>query len=200
MGFDLFDLGIVKQWKEIMLRPVAFFSKLKIPVKDARKESTLFYLKVVTVSLALVFIVEAITAAIRPTLISELNVFGVGAGVYALLLLIMLPIAVLFSWGWLYVGTWIVHMFARLFGAKKGYDVTFAVNAYSTAPSIFEVIPFVNWLSMIYSTVLLIVGLKYQQQMSTLGAVSAVLVPLIIILGIAVAVILVFVPWSSLIV
>ncbi len=195
----MFDLDIVTQWKKIMLEPVSFFSTLKIPVKDARKDSTVFYLIIVSVSLALIFIVEAISAAIRPELIADLVEFGFGAGLYAILLLFMLPIAILFSWLWLYVGSWIVHLFARLFGAKKGYDVTFAVNSYSTAPSIFEVIPFVNWIAVVYGLVLLIVGMKYQHEMSTIRAVCSVLIPLIIIVGIAIAIMLMFVPWSSIV-
>jgi hypothetical protein len=71
----------------------------------------------------------------------------------------------------------IVHLFLILFGgANQGLTVTLRVIAYSHAPEIFAVIPFVgNNITTIWSTVLKIIGLAAAHRTDIWRAVLAVL-------------------------
>ncbi len=171
-------MQIIDTWRKVMFDPVVFFRKLKVSSHDSRRVPTVFYLKIASVSLALMLLSQIIIGFVKPELIPEIATFGIW--VYALILLVLLPIAVLFSWGWLYVDSAITHSFARLFGARKTFAETFVVTAYSSAPSIFQVIPIVGWIAIGYSVFLTIVGLREQQEMSLGGAVVAVLIPIVI--------------------
>ena len=88
----------------------------------------------------------------------------------------------------LFIGGVILHIFAWLFGARKGFEQTLKTVAYASTPGLlFMWLPIIGWLISLYTIVLEILGLKNLQGMSTERAALAVLVP-IILLAIAVAI------------
>lgn len=87
-------------------------------------------------------------------------------------------------------GLWL-HLWAYLFGAKKGVAQTIKIVAYANTPGYYlGWIPLINIVAGIWTIVLEVIGLTKLQKLSTGRAVGAVLIAIIIPLVIIVGVIL----------
>lgn len=92
-----------------------------------------------------------------------------------LLLVVISPLAVTIL---VFVGAAILHIFVLIFGGKEGFKATFKVVAYSNATSLFGIVPVIGTIfGLLYKTVLIILGLKYINRISTLKAVMVVILP-----------------------
>ena len=70
----------------------------------------------------------------------------------------------------------ILHIFVLALGAKADLKTTTAVVAYASATMLFSIIPIAGTsCAYLYATILIILGLKYTTEISTLRAVIAVL-------------------------
>lgn len=173
-----------QRWKEVMFNQQEFYAKLDS--KDKYRESTKFFLRIQAIVLALflLFFLWIIlmsgteelsaTAGISPTafLISIVAI-----------LILAFPLLLLFSWGMLYVNAGIIHLFVLLFRGKEGYAETFKVVAYSISPSVFSMIPFVNWFTWIYTVILQVIGIKVRQKLGWAKSIATIIIPLAIILS-----------------
>lgn len=91
------------------------------------------------------------------------------------------------------IGAGLIHIFVYLLGGR-GYEQTVDVVGRSTAvQAFFGWIPLVNVLASIYTLYVQVVGIKNRHNFSTGRAVAAVLLPLIILLGVAILIIAMFV-------
>jgi hypothetical protein len=92
------------------------------------------------------------------------------------------------------VGAGIVHLMLLLLGgAPGGFATTLRANAYSAAPSVAMLLPFVGGLvASVWWIVLLILGLKTAHRIPTGRAVAAVLVPAALCCVCAVALAVIF--------
>ena len=92
----------------------------------------------------------------------------------------------------------ILHISAWIFGARKGLEQTLKIVCFAATPTLlFSWIPAIGILSLLYSIVLSVIGLKSHQAMSTERAVLAVLAPLIIIIAIAVILAAIFIAFLA---
>jgi hypothetical protein len=107
---------------------------------------------------------------------AELQQFQLSPGLQYALNLVLSPF--IFLVGTL-VGAGVVHLLLLLFGgAPGGFETTLRVNAYSAAPTVAMVIPFLGGLiAMVWWLVLLIVGLGAAHRIPTGRAAAAVLIP-----------------------
>ncbi len=170
-------------WKTIMLAPTQFFENL--PKKTNYREPSLFYLK--TQALLLLICLLLFGALLFAAVTSDSLTFGtlIGgiAGVALFIGLLMLyPILLLFSWGFLFVSAGLIHLFVILFGGEQEYKETFSVMAYSTAPTLFAFIPFVSFVAVIYSIVLEVIGIQHRQKLTLGKSIAVVVIPLLIML------------------
>jgi hypothetical protein len=127
------------------------------------------------------FLLLAIVSSVLTGIIAA---FFVGAllGVAAIIsTYVMLVIGML-------IGGIILHIFAYIYGARKGLEQTMKTVAYGSTPSLlFMWIPIIGWIIALYGIVLNVLGLKNLHGITTGRAVLAVITPIII--GIIIAVI-----------
>lgn len=166
-----------------MFHPTEFYEQL--PKKDSYREPTIFFIKAQALTVLIFYILFGISLAVAlNSQESELAaLIGGFAGIGFLIgLIIMFPLILLLGWGFLFVCTGLVHLFVRLFGGKQGYRETFAVIAYSVAPSIFSFIQYVNFPAAIYSLIIEIIGIHKRQKLSLGISIATVLIPFLILL------------------
>lgn len=87
----------------------------------------------------------------------------------------------------LYIGTAIVHIFLYLLGAKNNYEASFRVVSSVSSLALISWIPFVNLVAGIYAWYLEIIGFSEAHDMTKGRAFLATLIPVLIIVGVAIA-------------
>ena len=86
-----------------------------------------------------------------------------------------------------FIGGLILHLFAYIFGARKGIEQTLKAVFYGSTPGLLlGWIPIVGVIFSLWNVFLEVVGLKVLQKMSTGRAVLAVLTPIIILVTLVV--------------
>lgn len=85
------------------------------------------------------------------------------------------------------IGAAWVHIFTYLLGGRRGIMQTLAATVYASTPGhLFSWIPLIGFIAMIWSLVLLVIGIRELQALSTTRAILAVaiacLIPLIIVI------------------
>ncbi len=184
-------MGLWLDWKNVMFDPQKFYKKL--PAKEKYRKATIFYLTIEAIGTALVllafisFIFLGLMDDTTMGFFKSTFMSGLGTGLLTGILVLAFPIIILFSWGILYIGSAIVHLFVLLFGGKKGFVETFKANAYAAAPGIFSFIPWIGNVATVYSIILLIIGIKERQQLSLGKSIAAVLIPIGIVLLLIIA-------------
>jgi len=90
----------------------------------------------------------------------------------------------------------VAHVFVLLMGGKKGVEQTIKTTMYASTPALLlGWIPFVSIIGFIWSLVLLVLGIKENQEMTIGNAALVVLIPIVlhlILLGLGSAVIIAF--------
>lgn len=95
----------------------------------------------------------------------------------------MVYLLFIFSLFWIFVSGLLLHCFVLMFDGGKGHSQTIKALMYSYTPYLLlGWIPYVNIIVAIWSFVLLILGVRELQEMSTGKAVAVVLLPLILVL------------------
>ncbi len=190
-------MGLWQDWKNVMFNPTEFFNKL--PAKEQYRKATIFYLTIEAISLALTiltFVPFMTLGLVQDPTMGLLG--GLGTGLLVGILVLAFPLILLFSWGMLYVGAGLIHLFISLLGGKKGFVETFKASAYSTGPGIFSFLPWIGNLAAVYSLILLIIGIKERHQLSIGRSVAAVLIPVGIIFIVMVTIVAVIILLSGL--
>jgi hypothetical protein len=76
-------------------------------------------------------------------------------------------------------------------GSKKGFEVTFRTISYSYSARLFHIVPFIgSTIGFVYRIVLAIIGVREAHGITTGRALIAVLLPLIVVVGIIIAILL----------
>lgn len=84
---------------------------------------------------------------------------------------------------WIFVSGLILHCFVLMFDGEKGYVQTIKALMYSYTPYlILGWIPYVNIIVAIWMLVLLVLGIRELQELSTGKAVLVVIIPIILVL------------------
>ena len=82
-----------------------------------------------------------------------------------------------------FIGAFGLHISVYLLGGKRGYHNTYKAMVYGGTPAYFlSYIPYLNIIGTIWGAVLIVMGLKSLQDMSTGRAILALLLPLMVII------------------
>ncbi len=176
-----FPANLVRSWKNILVAPPRFFPR--VPFDNPLARPILFYLIVVIVAAFLSLIVTA-TLGVPEGFEEALGTYDLGvemsAGAVALLTFFVTPFLLLFG---LLINSLVIHLFvALLIRERRTMGATTRVLCYAIAPYPIAVIPIIGPLiSIIWITVLLILGLRDAHRTTTGRAAAAVLIPLAIL-------------------
>jgi hypothetical protein len=183
--------GLVQTIKRSMLTPAYFFSTM--PVSGGLLRPLAFYVLVGMVSV----IAQYIFQVMGMQFMFGAQDSGVPAEAYGLMGVMsagMLLIYPLLLAGGLFIGAGIQHVLLLLFRAgSQGYEATFRVAAYASAPFILGVVPLLgNVVGGVWGFVLIIIGLKYAHDTTYGRVLAAIFAPLlaIVFLGIFAALML----------
>ncbi len=175
--------GFWSTWKTVILEPVQFFEKL--PPKTSYREPSLFYLKTQALLLFICLLIlgQILISDISSTQSAIVTIIGGIAGVMIFIgFIIFYPLALLLSWGFLFINAALLHLFVILFGGEEGYKETVNVTAYSAAPTLLSLIPFVGLAAIIYSIILQVIGIQKRQKLSLGKSIAVVVIPFLIFL------------------
>jgi hypothetical protein len=179
-----------RTWYESVFAPASFFRRMP---RDAPLGPALTWFIGVTVLASGVRLFWEVTLlAVRPPASDEaLSFFAPASAREALLSFFFSPFIML-AMLFLVAGVW--HALLRMMGgASQRYGVTARVFAYVQGPQLFAIVPFAGALvAAIWSVVLAVIGLREAHETSTAKALTAVLLPIVLVLGmfLALAVIL----------
>jgi hypothetical protein len=179
-------MSLFQTWKEVMFNPMEFFEKL--PAKINYKEPSVFYIKIKLILGLITFLFMALFMGFIFSMVAGIGgqglygLVGIPVGILILLgLLIGLPLMILFSWGMLFVGAGIHHLFVMMFDGTQGYKETYKALAYAQAPMVLSFIPIINWAAYVYAIVLQVIGISKRQKLSIGKSVAIVLIPIAVI-------------------
>lgn len=181
-----FLAALIETTKQVLTEPAAFFRSM--PVTGGLGSPLLYAVIIAYVGLVASTIYNLV---FRSVLSSSLTQMGSGgelerlapflAGTTSLVLnLLFGPVFIVIG---LFIGAGIFHLvLLALGGATRGFEATFRVAAFSQAASIFNVVPACGGLiGLVYTLVLLVIGLSEAHQISRGKAAVAVLVPFVVL-------------------
>jgi hypothetical protein len=161
--------------KGVLLSPTATFSDMR--VEGGVGSPLLFAVIFGTIPMVLVILLQMPLLAMGPT--ARAGGMPIVAVVVAVLVaVIMAPVSVAIG---LFINSAITHLCLMLVGgAKKGFEATFRVLAYTTgATSLLGMVPCIGMVAGIWYFVCEVIGLSKAHEISTGRALIAVLLPLI---------------------
>jgi hypothetical protein len=81
----------------------------------------------------------------------------------------------------IFISGFYYHVFVILFGGQKGLTQTVKAVMYASTPALLlGWIPFVSFIGSVWTVILIIIGVRENQEMTTGRAVLVVLVPLVL--------------------
>lgn len=174
-------MDLIKRIKEILFNPSNFFLKLK---EKNVQNALIFYVILLAFNVVLGYL---FTLAFGLSYLKWVyGLFNLNLPLPQYNVLSLLPaiiIGYIFSVALSFVISGILFLWLYLFKARKGYEKTYQLYVYSETPNLLlKWLPFLGFLSWIYSFVLLIIGTKRIYNFSTTKAVLIYLIPLILII------------------
>jgi predicted Zn finger-like uncharacterized protein len=173
-----YPLAFANTFMQVLANPRGFFSAM--PVGHGIMKPLLFFLVIVQI-VALSQSIWQLLGIMPPSLLTE----GLGHTAQAALALILYPLEVSV---FLFMDTAINHFFLRLFKADtKGFEGTFRAEAYSAAPMLLMVIPYIGMpLAMIGATVYKFLGLRHVHGASNKQVLAVLVLPMLLALAVAI--------------
>jgi len=163
--------------KLIFSSPNNFFSSIREP---GIKDSFLLFLYAGLIAAALGIGLSYLFSAFSFGSLGLLGMTGFGYRMYSSIFSFVLLGAVLAS---LFIYTGVVHFTARLMGGKGNYTDTFNACAYGLIPFlIITIIPLIGVVSIIYSIVLMTIGLEKYHGIPKAKAAISVILPFAVII------------------
>ncbi len=110
----------------------------------------------------------------------------------ALVTVMIIPVIGFFH---LFVYSAVYHLFLWMVGGnKKGYEATFRAFAYAQGPQFFQIVPLIGpFIAIVWSYVLLVIGFREVQGISTGKSLFATLLPLLILFSLLILLVIVVV-------
>jgi hypothetical protein len=178
--------ALIETTKQVLTEPAAFFRAM--PVAGGLGPPMLYAVIIGYVGLVATTIYNLV---FRSVLSSSMTQMGSGGDLERLApflvgttsLIVNLLFGPVFIVMGLFIGAGLFHLMLLAFGgATRGFEATFRVAAFSQAASIFNVVPGCGGLiGLVYTLVLLVIGLSEAHQISRGKAAAAVLVPFVLI-------------------
>lgn len=181
-----------RTWQRSTFDPTRFFRALPVP---GRVPPDLIYFLIVSVVVAGI---NLFWQSLANTLlyVLGLDASGAEAAPEFMMPLIQFLLTPLFAVIGLVIGAGVHHLFLLIFGgARRGFQTTMRVVAFTASPAIFAIIPiFGGLIGAVWAIVLAIIGLREAHRTDGWRAALAVLVPIAIlfVLGLIAAVTLGF--------
>jgi len=171
--------------KKILHKVVLFFLSPKKAFKAEEKTKLNEAFKYSLIGLIVLGVLAAFITLALPEAFAEIEL-----PLSVLWLAVFLTTVIIGFIGLVIKGLWF-HLWAYLFGARKGVSQTIKVVLYSETPNYYlGWIPVFSIITGIWSLVLAVIGIKQLQKISTTRAIAAVVIAVIIPLVIFVAIVL----------
>jgi len=179
--------GLLKTVKAVLFSPADFFKKMS--VSGGLTDPLLFGLILGMTGCLFHYVWQASLHGVTRSFMSpeiraasEYSMQGVGLAFLAA----STPFVIIFT---LFIQTGFLHMCLLMVrGAKSGYEATFRVVAYSGSPFVLMAIPFCGTLiAVIWSMVIITIGLKEAHETTGGRATVAVFLPVILCCGMTMA-------------
>lgn len=171
---DNYSLSFIDKVKYLFIRPGFFFDKIKS--EQGIKNSALLLMTVGVLVGILNCVLRLLTASIW-------DIQGVAFSFFAITGLpyyVSPPLMLIVWFIFLFSASLVVHFSLRLFNGEGKYKDTFNVLSYSLIPFfILDLIPFYGFLSIIYTFVIIIVGLSKSYNFSKIRTILSIFVSLI---------------------
>ncbi len=163
---------------DVLSRPKAFFSAM--PVGQGIIKPLLFFLIIIQ-AVALSQAVWQLLGIIPPSMLTE----NLGRSLQAALVLVLYPLEVCL---FLFLDTAINHFFLRLFKADtKGFEGTFRAEAYSAAPMLLMIVPYIGLpLAMIGVVVYKFLGLRHVHGATSKQVLAVLVLPMLLATAVAI--------------
>jgi len=163
---------------DVLARPKAFFSAM--PVGCGILKPLLFFLIIIE-AVALSQAVWQLLGIIPPSMLTE----DLGRSLQAALVLVLYPLEVCL---FLFLDTAINHFFLRLFKADtKGFEGTFRAEAYSAAPMLLMIVPYIGLpLAMIGVVVYKFLGLRHVHGATSKQVLAVLVLPMLLAMTVAI--------------
>ena len=170
--------AFARTFLDVLTNPKGFFTAM--PVGHGLLKPLLFFLIIIQ-AVALSQSIWQLLGILPPSPLTENLSDSLQAG----LVLILYPLEVC---AFLFLDTAINHFFLHLFKAStKGFEGTFRAEAYSAAPMLLMIIPFIGLpLAMIGTTVYKFLGLRHVHGASNKQVLAALILPMLLALAVAV--------------
>lgn len=170
--------AFARTFLDVLTNPKGFFTAM--PVGHGLLKPLLFFLIIVQ-AVALSQSIWQLLGILPPSPLTENLSDSLQAG----LVLILYPLEVC---AFLFLDTAINHFFLHLFKANtKGFEGTFRAEAYSAAPMLLMIIPFIGLpLAMIGTTVYKFLGLRHVHGASNKQVLAVLILPMLLVLAVAV--------------
>lgn len=170
--------AFVQTFMDVLLNPKVFFTAM--PVGHGLLKPLFFFLVIIQ-AVALSQSIWHLLGIVEPNILTE----NLSNTWQAALILILYPFEVCV---FLFLDTAINHFFLRLFKADtKGFEGTFRAEAYSAAPMLLMIIPYIGLpLAMIGSTVYKFLGLRHVHGATNKQVLAALILPMILALAVAI--------------
>ncbi|MGE4442958.1 MAG: zinc-ribbon domain-containing protein [Desulfomicrobium sp.] len=163
---------------DVLARPKAFFSAM--PVGHGILKPLLFFLIIIE-AVALSQAAWQLLGILPPSMLTE----DLGRSLQAALVLVLYPLEVCL---FLFLDTAINHFFLRLFKADtKGFEGTFRAEAYSAAPMLLMIVPYIGLpLAMIGVVVYKFLGLRHVHGATSKQVLAVLVLPMLLAMTVAI--------------
>jgi hypothetical protein len=168
------SIGVAEKAKGFLLKPSATFQATRA---ESLSSAFQYYVILLIIFSALMFIVYAAAFAAFPAVISGLLPAGFGAelSLYLVFFLFVLRLYGIFLSGLAY------HVFVILFGGTQGVVQTIKTVMYASTPDVLlGWIPIISIVGAVWTLILIIIGIRENQEMPLGRAVLVLVVPLIL--------------------
>ncbi len=173
-----YPIALVQTIMDLFSNPRRFFKSM--PVGTGYIKPLLFFLIIVEV-VAIAQSIWQLLGIMPPSMMTE----NLGHNVQAALALILYPLQITF---FLFLDTGINHLCLKLLKADgKGFEGTFRAAAYSAAPMLLMIVPYIGFpMSMIGVTIYKFLGLRHIHDADAKRIVAAMALPLVLAFAFAV--------------
>ena len=170
--------AFARTFMDVLTNPKGFFAAM--PVGHGLLKPLLFFLIIVQ-AVALSQSIWQLLGIVPPSLLTE----NLDNSLQAAISLILYPLEVCI---FLFLDTAINHFFLRLFKADtKGFEGTFRAEAYSAAPMLLMIIPYIGLpLAMIGATVYKFLGLRHVHGATNKQVLAVLTLPMLLALAVAI--------------
>lgn len=161
--------------KDVLLTPDRFFHRM--PTQIGVLQPLLFAILLGAVGTFIAWLYSLVSASLQMALLGD---FSDGQSSFvSFMLFLFSPILVTIG---IFIQAGLTHATLMLLGGNRlGFEATFRVSAYSEATTIVLLLPICgSWVALIWSMVILIIGLYNIHETQPWKAVVAVLVPLLL--------------------